>query len=80
MNCTHSPPGALKEHPGLSRPALRMSSPGTGRLDPHYHSLPKEKKPQPPHSLPLFLFFDITVNLGLAVLGLQSSLSLYAEQ
>lgn len=39
MNCTHSPPGALEEHPGLSRPALQMSSPGTARLDPHYHSL-----------------------------------------
>lgn len=31
-------PGALQEHPGLSRPALRMSSPGTARLDPPYHS------------------------------------------
>lgn len=39
MYCTHSPPGALEEHPGLSGPALQMSSPGTARLDPHYHSL-----------------------------------------
>ncbi len=39
MHCTHSPPGALEEHPGLSGPALQMSSPGTARLDPHYHSL-----------------------------------------
>ncbi len=38
--CTHSPPGALEEHPGLSEPALQMSSPGTARLDPIYHSLP----------------------------------------
>lgn len=38
MYCTHSPPGALEEHPGLSGPALQMSSPGTARLDPHYHS------------------------------------------
>lgn len=32
-------PGALEKHPGLSRPAFQMSSPGTARLDPHYHSL-----------------------------------------
>lgn len=32
-------PGALEEHPGLSRPAFQMSSPGTARLDPRYHSL-----------------------------------------
>ena len=34
------PAGALEEHPGLSGPALQMTSPGTARLDPHYHSLP----------------------------------------
>lgn len=34
------PPGALTQHPGLSGPALQMSSPGTARLDPHDHSSP----------------------------------------
>lgn len=33
------PAGALEEHPSLSGPALQMTSPGTARLDPHYHSL-----------------------------------------
>lgn len=35
--------GALKQHPGPSGPALQMmwmSSPGTARLAPHYHSPP----------------------------------------
>lgn len=40
MCCTHSAPGVLEEHPGLSGPDLQMSSPGTARLDRHYHSLP----------------------------------------
>ncbi len=86
MHCTHSPPGALEEHPGFSETALQMSSPGTARLDPLYHSLPSsslltaspysssltshEKSSCMAHEIPPYLF----------VSGPQSSVSLYVEQ